>query len=112
MLQPEVCDSYVASVVGAGEQLACSHIGDTVESGGLLAAAAWRPLQHVHQVGDEEVILQGRHTLLRQDGGLAAHGAGKREAVGRDVILQAPEGGEDRSKDGASAVDPCSPSRY
>lgn len=86
-------------MVGAGEQLACSHIGDTVESGGLLTAAARCPLKHVHQVGDEEVILQGRHTLLRQDRGLAAHGAGKREAVGRDVILQAPEGGEDRHKD-------------
>lgn len=93
-------------MVGAGEQLAYSHIGDTVESGGLLAAAARCPLKHVHQVGDEEVILQGRHTLLRQDRGLAAHGAGKCEAVGRDVILQAPEGGEDGHKDAApSAVD-------
>lgn len=94
-------------MVGAGEQLAFSHIGDTVESGGLLAAAARRPLQHVHQVGDEEVILQGRHTLLRQDRGLAAHGARKCEAVGRDVILQAPEGEDDRHKDVApSVVDP------
>lgn len=83
-------------MVGAGEQLACSHIGDSVGSSGLLAAAARRPLQHVHQVGDEEVILQRRHTLLRQDGGLAAHGAGKGEAVGRNVVLQAPEGRENK----------------
>lgn len=91
-------------MVGAGEQLARSHIGDAVESGGLLAAAARRPLKHVHQVGDEEVILQGRHTLLRQDRGLAAHGAGKCEAVGRDVILQAPEGRADRHKVAAPSV--------
>lgn len=91
-------------MVGAGQQLACSHIGDTVESGGLLAAAARRPLQHVHQVGDEEVILQRRHTLLRQDRGLAAHRAGKREAVGRDVILQAPEGRENKSKSVALSI--------
>ena len=81
-------------MVGAGEQLACSHRGDVVESGGLLAAAVRRPLQHIHQVGDEEVVLQCRHTLLRQDRGLAAHGARQCEAVGRDVILQAPGGGE------------------
>lgn len=85
-----VCDSYIASMVGAGEQLACSHSGDVVESSGLLAAAVRRPLQHVHQVSNEEVILQCRHTLLRQDRGLAAHGARQCEAVGRDVILQAP----------------------
>lgn len=81
-------------MVGAREQLACSHRGDVVESGGLLAAAVRCPLQHVHQVGDEEVVLQCRHTLLRQDRGLAAHGARQCEAVGRDVILQAPGGGE------------------
>lgn len=91
-------------MVGAGEQLACSHIGDSGESGGLLAAAARRPLQHVHQVGDEEVILQRRHSLLRQDGGLAAHGAGKCEAVGRDVILQAPGGRENKSKSAAPSI--------
>lgn len=100
-------------MVGAGEQLACSHVGDTAESGGLLAAGARCPLKHVHQVGDEEVILQGRHTLLRQDRGLAADGAGKREAVGRDVILQAPEGGEGRHKDAApSVLDSVLLSRY
>lgn len=80
-------------MVGAGEQLACSHRGDVVESGGLLAAAVWRSLQHVHQVGDEKVVLQGRHSLLRQDGGLAAHWARQREAVGRNVVLQTPGGG-------------------
>lgn len=49
--------SYVASMVGAREQLCSSHSGDVVESRGLLAAAVRRSLQHVHQVGDEEVIL-------------------------------------------------------
>lgn len=52
-----MCDPHVASMVGAGEQLARSHGVDVVESGGLLAAAVRRPLQYVHQVGDEEVIL-------------------------------------------------------
>lgn len=87
------CGSYVASMVGTGEQLACCHRGNVVESGGLLAAASRRPLQNVHQVGDEEIILQCRHTLLWQDGGLAAHGTRQCEAVGRDVVLQAPGGG-------------------
>lgn len=77
-------------MVGAGKQLACSHCSDVVEGSGLLAAAIWRPLQHVHQVGNEEVILQCRHTFLRQDGGLAAHGARQCQAVGWNVILQAP----------------------
>lgn len=90
--------SYVASMVGAGEQLACGHRGDVVESGGLLAAAVRCPLQHVHQVGDEEVVLQGRHTLLRQDGGLAAHRARQCEAVGRDVVLQTPGGGKQQER--------------
>lgn len=90
--------SYVASMVWTGEQLACCHGGDVVESGGLLAAAARRPLQHVHQVGDEEVVLQCRHTLLRQDRGLAAHRAGQCEAVGRDVVLQTPGRGDDIRK--------------
>lgn len=92
-------DSYVASMVRAGEQLGCSDIGDVVESSRLLAAAVRRTLQHVHQVSNEEVILQRRHTLLRQDRGLAAHGARQCEAVSGDVILQAPEGGEWDSDD-------------
>lgn len=86
--------TYIASMVRAREQLARSYSGDVVESSGLLAAAVRRPLQHVHQVSNEEVVLQCRHTLLRQDRGLAAHGARQCEAVGRDVILQAPGGRE------------------
>lgn len=85
-----VCGPYISPMVGTGEQLARGHRGDVVESGGLLAAAVRRSLQHVHQVGDKEVVLQGRHTLLRQDGGLAAHWARQREAVGWDVVLQTP----------------------
>lgn len=84
--------------------MACCHRGDVVESGSLLAAAVRRPLQHVHQVGDEEVILQCRHTFLWQDRGLAAHRARQCEAVGRDVILQAPEGGEPGEHKGVEKV--------
>lgn len=88
-------------MVGAGEQLSRSHSGDGAESSGLLATAVRRPLQHVHQVGDEEVILQCRHTFLRQDGGLAAHWARQCYAVSWDVILQAP-GEREEERGGAS----------
>ena len=86
-------------MVGAGQQLACGpHDGRSeVGCGGRGAAGVPGPLQHVHQVGDEEVALQRRHTLLREDGGLPAHGAGQGQAVHGDVVLQAPgrqEGGE------------------
>lgn len=81
-------------MVGTGQQASCSHIGNVIKSGGLLAAAVRCSLQYIHQVGDKEVILQRRHTFLREDGGLAAHGARQGEAVGRDVILQAPGGGK------------------
>ena len=92
-------------MVGAGQQLSGGPHGGcyVVERGGLGAAAVLGPLQHIHQVGDEEVALQRRHALLRQDGRLAAHGAGEGQAVGRDVVLQAPgeqEGGGRRGAEG------------
>lgn len=80
-------------MVGARQQLACCNTGDVVKNGVLLAAVVWRPLQHIHQVGDEEVALQCRHTFFRQDGGLATNRTRQSEAVGRDVVLQAPKGG-------------------
>lgn len=54
------------------------------------AAAVGVALQHFHEVGDEEVVLQGRHATLGQDGGLAAHGAGQGQALGRDIVLETP----------------------
>lgn len=81
---------YTASMVGAGQQLPRAHSADVVQVGNLLAVGIRRPLQHIHQVGDEEVVLQSRHSLLRQDGGLSTHRAGQSQAVGRDVVLQAP----------------------
>lgn len=77
-------------MVWARERLSRSHRGDCLQDGGLLSVVARRSLQHVHQVRDEKVILERGHPLLRQDGGLAAHRAGKGEAVGGNVVLQAP----------------------
>lgn len=70
-------ETYVPIVVWAGEGLSGSHCGDRLQDGGLLNVAAWRSLQHVHQVRDEEVVLECSHPLLGQDGGLAAHWAGE-----------------------------------
>ena len=94
-------------MVWARQRLACSHGSDGLQNGGVLGAAAWRPLQHVHQVGDEEVVLQRGHPLLGQDGGLAAHGAREGEAVGGDVVLQAPVGGGLSARWGAAAATGC-----
>lgn len=69
--------TYIPIVVWARERLPRSHRGDGLQDGGLLNVAARRPLQHVHQVRDEEVVLQRGHPLLGQDGGLAAHWAGE-----------------------------------
>lgn len=83
--------SYVACMVGAGEGLSGCHGADVVEHAALVAAAVGAALQDVHQVGDEEVALQRRHALLRQDGRLTAHRARQRQTVSRDVVLQTPE---------------------
>lgn len=86
--------SYISYVVGAGERLSRGHRADGLQHGVLLAAAvAGGPLQHIHQVGDEEIALQRRHAFLRQDRCLAAHRARQRQAVGGDVVLQAPGSG-------------------
>lgn len=69
--------TYIAIVVWAREGLSRSHCGDRLQDGGLLNVAAWRSLQHIHQVRDEEVVLERGHPLLGQDGGLAAHWAGE-----------------------------------
>lgn len=90
--------SHTASMVGTGQQLTCSNTGDVVKNGVLLAAVVRRPLQHIHQVGDKEVVLQCRHTFFRQDRGLAANGTRQSEAVGGDVVLQAPKRGENTTE--------------
>lgn len=77
-------------MVWAREGLSRSHGGDRLQDGGLLNVAARRSLQHVHQVRDEEVVLERGHPLLGQDGGLAAHGTGEGETVGGNVVLQTP----------------------
>ena len=74
-----VCNplTYISIVVWARERLSGSHSGDRLQDGGLLNVAAGSSLQHVHQVRDEEVVLERGHPLLGQDGGLAAHWAGE-----------------------------------
>lgn len=74
-------------MVGARQGFSCSHGSDRLQDGRLLDVAAWSSLQHVHEVCDEEVVLQRGHPLLGQDGGLAAHGARQGQAVGGDVVL-------------------------
>lgn len=71
--------THLPLVVGAGKRLA-GHGADRVQhgSGGILVAGTvGLALEHLHEVGDEEVVLEGGHTLLRQDRGLAAHRAGQ-----------------------------------
>lgn len=67
-----------------------------------MAGTVGLALEHFHEVRDEEVVLQGGHPLLREDGGLAADGAGEGQALGRDVVLETPvQGGKRRVKMGA-----------
>lgn len=76
-------------MVGAGERLArCGGAGRLQDVAVVRLAALWVPLQDFHEVGDEEVVLQGGHALLGQDGGLSAHWAGQRQRLGRDVVLE------------------------
>lgn len=75
--QPVVCLTYIPVMVWARERLSCSHSGDRLQDGRVLTIAAWRPLQHIHEVCDKEVVLERSHPFLRQDGGLATHWAGE-----------------------------------
>lgn len=90
MIPGSVHFTYIPIVVWAGERLSRSHSSDSLQDGGLLDIAAWRPLQHIHEVSDEEVVLESGHPFLGQDGGLAAHWAGQGQAVSRNVVLQTP----------------------
>lgn len=74
-------------MVGAGEG-AASHCTEWV--GVLGVVGTIRCLLHrLHEAADEEVILQCRDALLREDGCLPAHWTGQRQALGRDVVLEA-----------------------
>lgn len=80
-------------MVGAGEG-AASHCTEGVGVFGVMGPI--RCLLHrLHEAADEEVILQCRDTLLREDGCLPTHRTGQRQALGRDVVLEASgqEGG-------------------
>lgn len=74
-------------MIGAGEWFARSNSGDSLQDGGLFNVVVWRSLQDIHQVGDKEIVLECRNPFLRQNGGLAAHGARKGQAMGWNVIL-------------------------
>lgn len=92
-------------MIGAGERLA-RHCADRVQHGnGVLMAGTVRlALEYFHEVGDEEVVLEGGHTLFREDGSLAAHGAGEGQALGRDVVLKTPgQGGRGESSGAAQS---------
>lgn len=75
--QPAVRLTHIPIVVWTRKRLSRSHSGDRLQDGSVLAVAAWRSLQHIHEVCDKEVVLEGSHPFLRQDGGLAAHRAGE-----------------------------------
>lgn len=75
--QPAVGFTYISIMVWARKRLSCSHSGDRLQDGRVLAVAAWRPLQHIHEVRDKEVVLECGHPFLGQDGCLATHRAGE-----------------------------------
>lgn len=80
--------THLALVVGAGQGLTRRGGAGRLQDVAVVRPAALRvSLQDFHEVGDEEIVLQGRHALLWQDGGLSAHWAGQRQRLGRDVVL-------------------------
>lgn len=76
-------------MVGAGER-AASHCTEGV--GVLRVMGPIRCLLHgLHEAADEEVVLQCRDALFREDGRLPAHWTGQRQALSRDVVLEASD---------------------
>lgn len=74
-------------MVGAGKG-AASHCTEGV--GVLRVMGPIRCLLHgLHEAADEEVILQCRDALLGEDGRLPTHWTGQRQALGRDIVLEA-----------------------
>lgn len=83
-----VSEAYLALVVGAGQRLAgCSSTDRLQDAAGLRFGALGVPLQHLHEVSDEEVVLEGSDTFLWQDGRLATHRARQSQGLRRDVVL-------------------------
>lgn len=79
---------HLAFMVGAGEGLTRRGCTGRLQNITSFRSAALRvPLQHLHQICYEEVVLQGCHTLFRQDGGLSTYWAGQCQRLGRDVVL-------------------------
>lgn len=80
--------SYLAFVVGAGEGLTCRGCTGRFQDIASFRPAALRvPLQHLHQICYEEIVLQCCHTLFRQDGGLSTYWAGQSQRLWGDVVL-------------------------
>ena len=87
-------------MVGAGEGTA-SHCAEGV--GVLGVVGPIRCLLHcLHEAADEEVILQRRDALLREDGRLPTHWTGQSQALGGDVVLEAS--GQGGKEGGAASV--------
>lgn len=83
--------SYLAFVVGAGEGLTCRGCTGRFQDIASFRSAALRvSLQHLHQICYEEIVLQCRHTLFRQDGGLSTYWAGQSQRLWGDVVLETP----------------------
>ena len=79
---------HLALVVGTAEGgPGCSGADGLQDAAGLRTGALRPSLEYLHQVGDEEVVLQGGHALLGQNGGLPAHGARQRQGLRGDVVL-------------------------
>lgn len=87
-------------MVGAGEG-AASHCAEGVGVFGVVGPI--RCLLHrLHEAADEEVVLQCRDALLGEDGRLPTHGTGQRQALGRDIVLEAS--GQGGKGGGAASV--------
>lgn len=95
------CQLFLCQDCPAGPHLRSHRLGmtdflqpcalrDCLQNGGLLSAAAWRTLQHVHQVCDEGCSQSAATSSGQGDGGLAAQSAGEGWRCGRNVVLQAP----------------------
>lgn len=88
--RPGCVHAYLALVVGAGEGRGiCSSTGWLQPARGLGTGAVLLPLQHLHQISYEKIVLQCCNTLFRQDGGLSAHRAGEGQGLRGDVVLEA-----------------------
>lgn len=94
-------------MVGAGEG-AASHCAEGV--GVLGVVGPIRCLLHgLHEAADEEVVLQCGDALLGEDGRLPTHRTGQRQALGRDVVLEASGQGGGGVKGMRGVQNQCTP---